>query len=113
MPDSNCYVCLSDGVNYWVGPIRNIVYLEQGGNYCTFTIGNGKKLNIRGSLHQFETKLPDSLFFRTSRECIINMSYVKQMQAYDAKRYSMTMEDDKEIVLSRKQSVLFRKTKSL
>lgn len=114
MLDSDYHICLSDGVNYWVGPIRNIVSLEQGGNYCRFAVaGNGQKLNIRGTLHQFESRLPSLLFFRANRECIINLSHVKHMRAHDPKRYSFTMANDNEIIMSRKQSVLFRRTKSL
>jgi two-component system LytT family response regulator len=112
--DPDYHICLSDNVNYWVGPIRNIASLEQDGNYCRFTIaGNGQGLNIRGRLHQFETRLPSSLFFRANRECLINLSHVKHMRAYDEKRYGFTMVNDNEIIMSRKQSILFRRTKSL
>jgi two-component system, LytTR family, response regulator len=112
--DPNYHICLSDNVNYWVGPIRNISFLEQDGNYCKFTIANASlRLNIRGVLHHFETKLPSSLFFRANRECLINLSHVKHMRAHDPKRYSFIMVNDNEIIMSRKQSVLFRRTKSL
>lgn len=113
MLDPEHHVCLSDGVNFWVGPVRSIVSLEQDTNYCKFTLNNGQKLNVRGALHGWEEKLPDSLFFRANRESIINMGHVKHMRAYDHKRYSLTMVGDKEIVMSRHQSVLFRRTKGL
>jgi two-component system LytT family response regulator len=111
--DSDYYICLSDGVNYWVGPVCDIISLKQDQNYCHVTISSGQKFNIRGSLTKFETRLPSSLFVRANRECIINMSHVKQMRAYDAKRYSFIMDHDNEIIMSRKQSLLFRRTKSL
>jgi DNA-binding LytR/AlgR family response regulator len=111
--DLNGYVCVSDGVKFWLGPLRDVMSLEQTGNYCKFTLRTGQKFNIRGALCKWEEKLPTTLFFRTGRNCIVNLSHVKHMVAYDAKRFSFIMPGDDEVILSRSQSVLFRRTKSL
>lgn len=108
------YVFLSDGVKYWVGPVSDIVSVEQTDNYTNFSLRSGQKLMIRGVLGRWETKLPTSLFFKASRDCIVNLMHIKHLRAYDAKRLSFIMvNSDIEIILSREQSILFRKSKRL
>lgn len=109
----NDYIFLSDNVKYWVGCLADIVSFEQDGNYTNIKISNGQKLTMRGVIGKWETKLPPSLFFKTGRDCIINLKHVQVMQAYDAKRFSFVLLGGSEVILSRAQSILFRKSRRL
>jgi two-component system LytT family response regulator len=107
------YIFISDGVKYWLGPVGGIVSLSQGGNYTEFYICNGQKLMVRGTIARWETKLPASIFFRTGRDHVVNLTHVKHMTVADARHLLFVMEGDIEITLSRQQSILFRKQRNL
>jgi DNA-binding LytR/AlgR family response regulator len=71
------FVLLTDDIKYWIVRIEDIPLLEA---YQNFTIGhfpNGKVL-IRRSLADCERRLDSSMFFRACRDCIVNLSQVKQ-----------------------------------
>ena len=106
------YGFLSDGVNYWVGRLADIVSLDAEGNYVRVLLCNGQKMLTRGTLTQWEATLPPSMFFPTSRANIINLSHVKAMRAYDPRRFSFVLPSGNEVIMSQYQSVLFRKRKN-
>ena len=58
-----------------------------------------------------ERRLDSSTFFRASRGCIVNLSHVKQSRLLEDESVLFLLKDGKEVVLSRRQSVLFRKTR--
>jgi two-component system, LytTR family, response regulator len=107
------YVFLTNGVTFWVGPVSEIVTLEANGNYTAFFVSSGQKLMMRGVFCRWEASLPPSLFFRASRECIINLKHVIEMRIHDAKRFSFILPGNKEVIMSRKQTLEFRKVKRL
>jgi LytTr DNA-binding domain-containing protein len=106
------FVFLSDNVNCWVVRVSDISILEACGNYTRVYFSNATAL-IRRPLRECECKLDPSTFFRTRRDCVVNLSRVKQMRMLDAKRFLFVLLDGKEVPMSRKQSLIFRKTKAL
>lgn len=108
----NDFVFLSDNVNCWVVRVSDISVLEACGNYTRVHFNDAAAL-IRRPLRECECKLDSSTFFRTRRDCVVNLSRVKQMRMLDAKRFLFVLLDGKEIPMSRKQSLIFRKTKAL
>jgi DNA-binding LytR/AlgR family response regulator len=106
------FVFLSDNVNCWVVRVSDISVLEACGNYTRVYFNDATAL-IRRPLRECECKLDRSTFFRTRRDCVVNLSRVKQMRMLDAKRFLFVLLDGKEVPMSRKQSLIFRKTKSL
>jgi two-component system, LytTR family, response regulator len=107
------YIFLTNGAKYWVGPVGEIVTLEADGNYVAFFISNGQTLMTRGVLYKWEASLPPSLFFRASRDCIINLKHVTEMGMHDAKRFFFTLAGGREVIMSCLQSAEFRRTKGL
>jgi DNA-binding LytR/AlgR family response regulator len=107
------YIFLTNGAKYWVGPVEEIVTLEADGNYVAFFISNGQTLVMRGVLYKWEASLPPSLFVRASRDCIINLKHVIEMRMYDAKRFSFIIPGNREVIMSRLQTLEFRKAKCL
>jgi DNA-binding LytR/AlgR family response regulator len=53
------------------------------------------------------------MFFRASRDYIVNLSQVKQSRLSKDTGLIFLLNDGKEVVFSRRQSVLFRKTRGL
>ena len=106
------FIFLSDNVNCWVVRVSDISVLEACGNYTRVYFNDATAL-IRRPLRECECKLDPFTFFRTRRDCVVNLSRVKQMRMLDAKRFLFVLLDGKEVPMSRKQSLIFRKTKAL
>ena len=92
--------------------IEDISLLEARRNFTLVHIPDGK-LIIRRSLGACERRLDSSIFFRASRGCIVNLSHVKQSRLLEDESIFLLLKDGKEVVFSRRQSVLFRKTRGL
>jgi two-component system, LytTR family, response regulator len=91
--------------------IEDISLLEAHQNFTLARFPNGKVL-IRRSLADCERRLDGSMFFRASRDCIVNLSKVKQSQL-SKDGLIFILKDGKEVVFSRRQSALFRTTRGL
>ena len=109
---SNDFVLLTDDIKHWIVRIEDISLLEARQN-CTLVHFPDGKLIIRRSLGACERRLDSSIFFRASRGCIVNLSHVKQSRLLEDERLSFLLNDGKEVVFSRRQSVLFRKARGL
>ena len=68
---------------------------------------------MRRSLKECERRPDSSTFFRASRSCIVNLSHVKQPRLSNDGNLIFLLTDGKEVVLSRRQTVLFRATRGL
>ncbi len=106
------FVLLTDDIKSWIVRIEDISLLEAHRNFTLVHFPHGKLL-IRRSLKDCERRLDSSMFFRASRDCIVNLSQVKQSRLSKDRGLIFLLKDGKEVVLSRRQSVLFRKTRGL
>ena len=109
---SNDFVLLTDGRKCWIVRIEDISLLEAYLD-CTLIHFFDDRLLIRRTLGDCERRLDNSTFFRASRGCIVNLSQVRQPRLLEDERISFLLKDGKKVVLSRRQSVLFRKTRGL
>jgi two-component system, LytTR family, response regulator len=110
----NDFVLLKDDIKHWIVRIEDISLLEAHQNFTIAHFPNGKVL-IRRSLADCERRLDSSMFFRASRDFIVNLSQVKQSRLSKDKDRGLIflLKDGKEVVFSPRQSVLFRKTRGL
>jgi two-component system, LytTR family, response regulator len=106
------YVLLSNGVKNLLVRVSDIVAIEVSGNYVSTDLIDTRLSSYRGSLHHYEEKLP-STFFRTGRSCLVNLGQVKKVSMANPKQFVLTMKNDKEILVSRKQSICLRQQKLL
>ncbi len=106
------FVLLTDDIRSWILRIEDISLLEACQNFTLVHFPDGKLL-IRRSLGAFERRLDSSIFFRASRDCIVNLSHVKQPRLLEDESIFFLLKDGREVVFSRRQSVLFRKTRGL
>ena len=108
--DRDDFVLLTDDIRVWIRRIEDISLLEACQNFTLVHFPDGKLL-IRRSLGACERRLDSSIFFRASRDCIVNLSHVKQPRLL--RKIFFLLKDGREVVCSRRQSVLFRKTRGL
>ena len=106
------FVLLTDDSKSWIVRIEDISLLEAWRNGTLVHFPDGKLLTRR-SLGHYERRLDNSIFFRANRGCIVNLSHVKQARPLEDEGLIFLLKDGKEVVLSRRQSVLFRKTRCL
>jgi two-component system LytT family response regulator len=107
------FIFLSNSAKCWMVQSSNILSLNADGNYTKIHLTNATNILIRCAFHKCEHQLDPSMFFRTGRDCIVNLTHVKKVQIFDNKRYMFIMSDDKEVILSRQSSLRLRREKSL
>jgi DNA-binding LytR/AlgR family response regulator len=106
------FVLLTDNIKSWIVRIEDISLLEAHRNFTLVHFPHGKLL-IRRSLKDCERRLDSSIFLRANRDCIVNLSQVKQPRLSNDGGVIFLLKDGKEIMLSRRQTVLFRASHGL
>jgi LytTr DNA-binding domain len=106
------FVLLIDDMECLMVGTEDISLLEAHRKFTLVHIPDGKFL-VRRSLKDCERRLDSSTFFRANRGCVVNLGHVIQSRFLEDGRLSFTLRDGKEIVLSRRRSVLFGKTHGL
>jgi two-component system, LytTR family, response regulator len=106
------FVLLTDDSKCRLTRIENISILEACQN-ATFVHFDKDKLLIHRSLVECERRLDNSIFVRASRYCIVNLIQVKQPRLLKHGGLIFILKDEREVVFSRRQSVLFRTLRGL
>jgi DNA-binding LytR/AlgR family response regulator len=100
-------VFLRDGCRSRMARVGDIVSIDVSGNNMTVRLSNEEgAVVVRGSLERCLQKLPADLFFRASRNCAVNLGQVARVDAA-ARNIALRMKNGREVVVSRKQSLLF------
>jgi DNA-binding LytR/AlgR family response regulator len=106
------FVVLTDNVKCCILRMSDLLRLEAEGNYSrVYWIGSS--MLIRRPLRECEKRLDRSKFFRARRDCIVNLEHVKHTRIVDLMRYVFVLQDGTEVTLSRRQSLVLRKSRSL
>ena len=106
------FVLLTDDMECSMVGTEDISLLEARRKFTLVHLPDGKFL-VRRSLKECERRLDSSTFFRASRGCIVNLSHVKQSRFLEDGSLIFILRDGKEVVISRRQTSLFRKTRGL
>lgn len=100
-------VLLRAGCRSRVARVGDIVTIDVSRNDMTVTLSDVEApVVIRGSLDRCLRKLPAEMFFRASRDCVVNLLQVARVDAA-ARNIVLRMKNGREVVMSRKQSLLF------
>ena len=105
------FVLVTDDIKVWIGKIENISLLEAFQNVTLVHSPDGE-LTIRRSLSDCEGKLDRSIFFRASRRYIVNLSHVKRLH-FENGGVVFVLKDGRKVALSRRQGIVFRRTRTL
>jgi DNA-binding LytR/AlgR family response regulator len=109
---ANDYVLLADKSKCWMIRASDISALEGCGNYTRVHLGDAAPL-IRRPLGECERRLDPSLFFRAGGDCIVNLGRVSQTRILVPFQLVFVLKDGREIVASREQSLIFRRSRAL
>jgi DNA-binding LytR/AlgR family response regulator len=87
--------------------VGDIVSIDVSGNNMTVKLSNEDgAVMVRGSLERCLRKLPAELFFRAGRNCAVNLLQVARVDAA-SRQIVLRMKNGREVVVSRKQSLVF------
>lgn len=100
-------VFLRDGDRCWFVPVRDIEALEACGHHVRVRLPKDAPI-IHRSLGFLEARLPSRLFFRASRNAIVNIREVKAVEPWFSGGLRLTMRSGSIYELSRRQARRFR-----
>lgn len=100
-------IFIKDGERCFFVRLSDIMYLESAGNYVKVFFQNKMPL-LHRSMNYMEERLPDSLFFRASRQHIINTEFIRQIDPFLNGSLRVTMENGAQIDISQRQAVRFK-----
>jgi two-component system, LytTR family, response regulator len=106
------FVFLSDNRQCWLIRTADIWFLEACGDQTRIQFLDGA-VRIKRLLRDCERRLDSSTFFRASRDCVINLTHVRQTRLLDSAHLLFLLPNGKEIVVSGSQNALFRKIRAL
>lgn len=111
-PLSTGRVFLRDGERCWIVLWSDIVLFEVEGNYARAYFGSNRPL-IRASLNALEAKLDPALFFRASRQHIVNLRFIESVETAPDDTYIIHLKNRSEVPVSRRQSRQLRESLGL
>ena len=111
-PLSTGRVFLRDGERCWIVLWTDIVLFEVEGNYAHAYFGSNRPL-IRASLNALEAKLDPALFFRASRQDIVNLRFIESVETAPDDTYIIHVKNGSEVPVSRRQSRQLRESLGL
>lgn len=105
-------VFVRDGENCWFVPLAEVRLLEVEGNYTRLFFGNHHPL-IPKTLNYLESRLDPQTFFRASRQHLVNLSWVKDVEPWFSGSLRLTLKSGQQVEVSRRQAQRFRELMSL
>ena len=91
----------------WLIDINEIRYFQSNGNYTHIHFDKFQPL-IYKSLNKIQERLPNKQFFRTNRSYIVNINFIDKIENYGTTGLLLTMDDGKEIDVSRRHTSYIR-----
>lgn len=109
---SDSQIFVKDGDHCHLIKLTDIQYIESCKNYVQLFF-NGKKAFIKKSLNSVEERLPTQVFFRASRQFIVNLQSISRIDESISDGYTLTMRDGTLIEVSRRNAVVLKDLLSL
>ena len=105
-------VFLRDGDRCWIVRITDVALFEVEGNYARAYFGGNRPL-IRSSLNELEARLDPAIFFRASRQHLMNLRFVESVERAPDDTYVVHLRNGTVVPVSRRQSRHLRENLSL
>ncbi|MEQ8907630.1 MAG: LytTR family DNA-binding domain-containing protein [Vicingaceae bacterium] len=105
-------VFVKDGSRCWFVKLKNVSAFESEGNYVRVFFDQNKPLILK-SLNSLEKRLDSKHFFRANRKFIINLEWVTKIEEWFNGGFRVTLEDGKQIEISRRQASKLKDMMSL
>jgi two-component system, LytTR family, response regulator len=97
------HLFMKEGDRYYMIKADEISLIESAGNYAKIYF-NDHKVLIKKSLNQLEKTLDATVFFRVSRQEIINTTFISQMQALPNGQLAVKLKTGNTLTVSNRQS---------
>ncbi len=104
---ANDKVLIKDGEKCYFPQLQEIFYFESHGNYVKIYFKENKPMILR-SLNALEERLSPEDFFRANRKYLINIHAIKQIENWFNGGLKVTLENNKEVEISRRQAIRFK-----
>lgn len=101
--DIQSKIFVKDGDRCFLISLDSIQYIESNKNYVQIFFDN-KKAYVKKSLNSIEDRLPKKFFFRASRQHIVNLQAISQIEESMSDGYKVTMADGKVLEISRRNA---------
>ncbi len=105
-------VFVKDGEDCWFVTLADVRVFEVEGSYTRLYFADQRPL-IPKTLNYLETRLDPQIFFRASRQHIVNLQWVKDVEPWFSGGLRITMKNGQEIEVSRRQAQRLRELMSL
>ncbi len=105
-------VFVKDGEKCWFVKLKDVSAFESEGNYVRVYFGDNKPLILK-SLNSLEQRLDDKVFFRANRKFIINLHWVNKIESWFNGGLRVSLNDGKQIEISRRQAAKLKDRMSL
>jgi two-component system LytT family response regulator len=103
---------LREGERSYLVRLADVAWFEAAGNYAQVHFGGHRPMLLR-SLDQLEHRLDPALFFRASRQAIVNLGHVEKFETGIRGELIACLRDQRRVPFSRRQSLAFRRRSSL
>ena len=100
-------VFIKDGSKCFFVQLKDVYLIESADNYARLYFNNRKAL-IKRSLNQLEEILDSTIFFRISRNQIINTKFISQINNLEKGKLQVRLHKGEPLEVSLRQSVLFK-----
>lgn len=100
-------VFIKDGNKYFFVQLKDVYLIESADNYARLYF-NDRKALIKRSLNQLEDTLDSNIFFRISRNQIINTKYISHINNLNKGKLQVRSHKGEALEVSLRQSVLFK-----
>jgi two-component system LytT family response regulator len=105
-------IFIKDGDKCHLIDLKAIRYIESCKNYVQIFFGN-QHAYIKKSMQSIEERLPPSMFFRASRQHIVNLREISRIEESIRDGYMVAMSDGKVLEISRRQAAELKDLLSL
>lgn len=109
-PDSKIFV--KDGEQCHLVDLKDILYIESCKNYVQLFFGSHHAF-VKKAMTAVEERLPRSLFFRASRQHIVNLRHIIRIEESLSDGYLVRLSNGKELEISRRQASELKELLSL
>lgn len=105
-------VFVKDGEKCWFVKLKDVSAFESEGNYVRVYFEKNKPLILK-SLNSLEQRLDSKVFFRANRKFIINLNWVNSIENWFNGGLRVSLNDGKQIEISRRQAAKLKDIMSL
>jgi two-component system LytT family response regulator len=108
--DSKIFV--KDGEHCHLIDLKSVRYIESCKNYVQLFFGD-QRAYVKKSMQNIEERLPPAMFFRASRQHIVNLREISRIEESIRDGYMIAMSDGKILEISRRQAAELKDLLSL